>query len=105
MKVKLLVPICGPDGSFKAGDEPDLPEALAKALVKDGHAESFEVAKTAEENLRKTFAENPELKKAFKETLDEMSKPDNVEKMAKGIHGVIKKVEEVRKAVNKKQSP
>ena len=42
MKVKLLVPICGPDGSFKAGDEPDLPEALAKALIKDGHAESSE---------------------------------------------------------------
>ena len=41
MKVKLLVPICGPDGSFKAGDEPDLPEALTKALVKDGNAEQI----------------------------------------------------------------
>ena len=48
MKVKLLVPICGPDGSFKAGDKPDLPEALAKALVKDGHAKTLEVVKTAE---------------------------------------------------------
>lgn len=45
MKVKLLVPICGPAGSFKAGDEPDLPEALAKVLVKDGHAESLDVEK------------------------------------------------------------
>ena len=43
MKVKLNVPICGPAGSFKAGDEPDLPEALAKALIKDGHAESLEI--------------------------------------------------------------
>ena len=42
IRVKLLVPICGPAGSFKAGDEPDLPEALAKALIKDGHAESLE---------------------------------------------------------------
>ena len=41
MKVKLLVPICGPDGSFKAGDKPDLPETLAKALIKDGHAEQI----------------------------------------------------------------
>ena len=43
MRVKLLVPICGPDGSFKAGDEPNLPEALAKTLVKDGHAKMIEI--------------------------------------------------------------
>ena len=42
-KVKLLVPICGPEGSFKAGDKSDLSEALAKALIKDGHAESLEI--------------------------------------------------------------
>lgn len=48
MKVKLLVPICGPDGSFKAGDTPDLPDVLAKALVKDGHAETIEITQEIE---------------------------------------------------------
>jgi hypothetical protein len=43
MVVKLLVPICGPCGSFQIGAQPDLPEVLAKALVKDGHAVSLEV--------------------------------------------------------------
>lgn len=43
MKVKLLVPICGPCGSFTAGSEVDLPEVLASALIKDGHAISLEV--------------------------------------------------------------
>ena len=52
MKVKLLVPICGPAGSFKAGDKPDLPEALAKALIKDGHAISLEI-KTPEIKVEK----------------------------------------------------
>lgn len=43
MKVKLLVPICGPCGSFTAGSEVDLPEVLASALIKDGHAVSLEI--------------------------------------------------------------
>ena len=43
MRVRLLVPICGPNGSFKAGDTPDLPESLAEALTKNGHAEAIEV--------------------------------------------------------------
>lgn len=38
MIVELLVPICGPEGSFQIGDSPDLSEKLAMALVKDGHA-------------------------------------------------------------------
>jgi len=46
MKVKLLVPICGPAGSFKKGDTPDLLGTLAKALIKDGHA--IEVEKIEE---------------------------------------------------------
>jgi ABC-type amino acid transport substrate-binding protein len=37
------------------------------------------------ETLRKMFLKNPELKKAFKETLDELSKPEEIDKMAKGI--------------------
>ena len=48
MKVKLLVPICGPNGSFKAGDEPRLPHALAKTLIKDGHAEAIKTVVPAE---------------------------------------------------------
>ena len=57
-KVKLLVPICGPVGSFKAGDKPDLPEALAKALIKDGHAESLEI-KTPEIKVEKLAGVKP----------------------------------------------
>jgi hypothetical protein len=44
VKIKLLVPIFGPLGGFQAGEEPDLPDILAKALVKDGHAVSLEMA-------------------------------------------------------------
>lgn len=43
MKVKLLVPICGPEGSFQAGADPDLSNVLAEALIKDGFAVSVEV--------------------------------------------------------------
>ena len=49
VRVKLLVPICGPEGSFKAGDKPDLPEALAKALIKDGHAKNLEIIEIKKE--------------------------------------------------------
>jgi hypothetical protein len=42
MKVKLLVPICGPEGSFQPGSEVDLSEKLATALIKDKYAESLE---------------------------------------------------------------
>jgi hypothetical protein len=49
--------------------------------------EQFEQSK---ENLRKIFAKNPELKQAFKETIDEMSTPENIDKMAKDIHNAIK---------------
>jgi hypothetical protein len=38
MKVRLTVPISGPNGTFKRGDEPDLPETLALSLIRDGHA-------------------------------------------------------------------
>ena len=43
MKVKLLSPIAGPEGSFKIGNTPNLSETLAKALIKDGHATLVEV--------------------------------------------------------------
>jgi hypothetical protein len=40
------------------------------------------------ENLRKLLKDNPKLAQAFKETVDEMSKPENVEKMVKDIQKV-----------------
>jgi len=45
MKVKILVPIAGklPDGkvfSFTVGDERDLPDDMARALIDAGHAEA-----------------------------------------------------------------
>ena len=52
--------------------------------------------KKSKENLRKIFARNPALKQAFKETLDEMSKPENIEKMAKDIHSVVKEVVNIK---------
>lgn len=33
------------------------------------------------ENVRKIFRENPEVKQAFKESVEEMQKPENVKKM------------------------
>lgn len=35
----------------------------------------------AREALRSTFRENPELHQAFKETVEELKKPDNIKKM------------------------
>ena len=34
------------------------------------------------ENVRNIFKENPEVKQAFKESIEEMKKPENVKKMA-----------------------
>lgn len=34
------------------------------------------------ENIRKIFKENPEVKKAFKESVEDLKKPENVKKMA-----------------------
>lgn len=33
------------------------------------------------ENVRKIFKENPEIKDAFKESIEEMKKPENMKKM------------------------
>ena len=38
IQVKLLVPICGPEGTFQAGDVVFLSEHLSKALVAAGQA-------------------------------------------------------------------
>lgn len=42
MKVKILIPISGPNVLHKAGDMPDLPAKNAKALIKAGYAEKVD---------------------------------------------------------------
>ena len=37
--------------------------------------------RTSKENVRKIFKENPEIKDAFKESIEEMKKPENMKKM------------------------
>ena len=39
VQIKLLVPICGPEGTFKSGDIAVLSEPLVKALIAAGQAE------------------------------------------------------------------
>jgi hypothetical protein len=51
----------------------------------------------AKANLKKLFRENPSIAKAFKETLDELSKPEQVEKMSKDICSVLSKVQAIQK--------
>jgi len=51
-----------------------------------------EKAMQAEDRLKKLLRENPEIAKAYKETLDEMKKPENVEKMANQIQKGIKAI-------------
>jgi len=53
----------------------------------------------SKENIRKIFAKNPELKQAFKETLDEMSTPEHIDKMAKDIQGAIQTFVNIRKSI------
>jgi len=62
MKVKLLVPICGPEGSFLPGDEPDLSEKLAKALIADRHAISLDVIAAVNIIADKMSEFKPEIK-------------------------------------------
>jgi hypothetical protein len=42
-------------------------------------------AEQAKKNLQKLFRENPDLKAAFKETIEELSTPENIEKQSKEI--------------------
>lgn len=50
-------------------------------------------AEQAKENLKKLLRENPDIAKAFRETLDEMRQPENIEKMA---HEISKGIEALR---------
>ena len=40
-------------------------------------------------SLRQTFLENPDIKQAYKETLDELSKPENIKKMGDELDVII----------------
>lgn len=59
--------------------------------------ELSEKTKQAREALRRTLKENPDLAKAFKETLDEASKPENVIKLSNDICCVLATVQKFTK--------
>ena len=49
--------------------------------------------------LKATFAKSPELKQAFEETLNEMRKPENIERMAREITPAIQAVVALQQAL------
>lgn len=53
----------------------------------------------SKKNIRKIFAKNPEIKQAFKETLDEMSTPENIDKMTKDIQGAIQAFRNIKNPI------
>jgi len=54
-----------------------------------------EKAAEAEKNLQEIFKEDPELKKAFKETIAEMKKPENIKRDAAAAAKAFNKIMEV----------
>lgn len=44
----------------------------------------------------KIFRENPEVKQAFRETIEELKKPENVEKMAKNTADFMNAIQALR---------
>lgn len=71
-----------------------------KELPKDWHTDIC--MECSEENVRKIFKEHPEVKQCFKETLDELRQPENVEMMAKNLTKVIGAVDKITKHSNYK---
>ena len=51
----------------------------------------------SKENVRKIFKENPEIKDAFKESIEEMKKPENMKKMVDNTVRFIGAVQSMRK--------
>ena len=47
-------------------------------------------------NMQKLFRDDPELKDAFRETIEELRKPENVKKMADGACRVVNVINEMR---------
>lgn len=51
----------------------------------------------SKDNLRKTFKEHPDVKEAFKETIDEMRKPENIKKMTDDVVRFMQAIQSLRK--------
>lgn len=47
-------------------------------------------------NMQKLFRDDPELKDAFKKTIEELRKPENVKKMVDGVCRVVNAINEMR---------
>ena len=47
-------------------------------------------------NMQKLFRDDPELKDAFKKTIEELRKPGNVKKMVDGVCRVVNAINEMR---------
>lgn len=50
----------------------------------------------SKENLRKTFKENPDVAQTFKETIEDLRKPENVKKVAGQMTNVMKKFQAIQ---------
>lgn len=48
-------------------------------------------------NVQNIFKENPELKQAFKESIDEMRKPENIKKMADDTVRFMRAIQSIQK--------
>lgn len=48
------------------------------------------------ENVRKIFKENPEVKQAYRESLEEMKKPENLEKISNSLSKFIDVIQTLR---------
>lgn len=48
-------------------------------------------------NVRKIFKENPEVKQVFKESIEEMRKPENIRKMTEDTVRFIETLQKLRK--------
>ena len=46
--------------------------------------------------MQKLFRDDPELKDAFKKTIEELRKPENVKKMVDGVCRVVNAINEMR---------
>ena len=49
------------------------------------------------ENVRKIFKENPEVKEAFKESIEELKRPENIKKMSDNTVKFIRRLQTIQK--------
>lgn len=48
------------------------------------------------ENVKKIFRENPEVKQAFRETIEELKEPENIKKIAKNTDDFMNAIQKLR---------